>query len=147
MPILEHLSEMFRQFAFIGSLLAGFSFAIIFQLLASNDQRKRVTFMLGILLLASSSLLAATFISASVVISSGGLKADPDALKAIQYVANVGVCLLYLGFFSFLIGIGISGWLRSKVIGIISTILVIVCGTVMLIAIHKLGVFFIKLIS
>lgn len=142
MPILEHQAEMFRQFAFISSLLAGFSFAIIFQLLTSNDQRKQVTFMLGILLLASSCLLAATFISASVVFSSRGLQVEPDYLKAVKDVANIGVCLLYLGFFSFLIGIGISGWLRSKLIGIISTILIIGCATVMLIAIHKLGVFF-----
>ena len=138
MSPLDFQAEVFRQFAFISSLLAGFSFAIVFQLLVSNDKRNRASWMIGILLLASSCLIASTFISSLVVFSSSGPNAEPDYLNAVRTVAMIGKSLLYIGFISFLIGVGMSGWLYSRKIGIISTIVTVVCAVFIFVAIQML---------
>lgn len=134
MTFLEHQSEVFKQFGFISSLLAGFSFAVVFQLLISNDQRKIVNWVLGIILLASSFLITATIISSIVVYSSGGYNASPYYLNSLRVITSVGYIFFYIGVLSFLLGMGISGWLKSRIIGILSTSIVTACGIALIVS-------------
>lgn len=124
---MEQQVEEFRQLAFISGLLAGFSISISYQLLSSESTSRLTGALIGVQLLVSISLIVSTITSVFVVLSSsGGIEPSPDNLDSIRKVASITKYLIFTGLVLFLVGFGISGWLRSKTLGWFSTILSLV---------------------
>lgn len=139
--------EALRQFSFLSSLLAGFGVTVTVSLLALNDKRRIVSWVIGVMVLASVLFLTATSIAVmSFIVPAemlaqapsdmldqvpaelrSQMPADVVALNDIQldFVDAVAASLAaftYLGTLAFSFGVALLGWIHSKLVGLISTI-------------------------
>lgn len=102
----------------LAGVLAGFSLAAVVQLLTANVESKLVT--AGIVVFAASSVmfLYSLFVAVLSFSAAAELNRVPDELEGL----NVGGFLILLAaIYIFVGGIGMAGWLRSRVAGILTT--------------------------
>jgi hypothetical protein len=117
-------AELYRQLAFISALIAGFSLTFLVQLLTSESKRRVVSWTIGFSLAATAGMIICALgwtLSAAVAV-------DPRAQDDLARWSIVIGSLhhrLSLTFISaillFLVGVGLCGWVRSRVMGIVST--------------------------
>lgn len=116
--------EFMQQFATFDGILAGFALAVAIQLITYNQRDNFVSVSLATFILSALSLVSATFISAVLLAGGSRFQSPSDtslATAVLSYVRLVGL-LSFSGLFLFLIGIGISGWIWSKRLGLVSSI-------------------------
>lgn len=117
------LQEIFRQMSFLSSVMAGFAIAVAVELIVSAEKKPISTAAISIFLLSSLTSAAATtvfvFIMVSAMGSAGWTRPTEEWLT--YFMGGMGV-LPMVGLILFFIGIGLVGWLRSKLIGIISSV-------------------------
>lgn len=130
--------EAIRELVFVSAVLAGFAFAVVVQVIALKDPRRRTSWLIGIFLLTSTLLLASTlagsvllirFATLSEIVARGG-PADVIADRSAR-LDRAGLTLLLpftAGLAAFLAGIGLMGWLHSARVGILSVLCALVCG-------------------
>ncbi len=110
-----------EQLAFVSAFLGGISATILFTIVVFTSQKKSVNWIVSSSALAASSLLIAVVASWRITIllhPSLPIEVNPDLLDVLWK----GMLLGYgLGFFSLLVSIGLSGWLRSKRDGMITS--------------------------
>lgn len=119
----EYLNKIANQLIVISSLLAGFSIAVMANLLVSNTKTKIVNSILKVTTVAASSFLVTVFAMTKIVMMTTEgypLKFDESDL----FLPKI------IGFFAFVLGIitlsvliALSGWTKSKKIGIFTTII------------------------
>lgn len=134
--------ELIRQLVFFTSILAGFAFSGVIQLLALKDARKITSWVIGCLTVSASIMLIATFIGSILLYK---VESYPTAGQVPQrllvFFGRVGLlelCLLLLGLAVFLAGVGLTGWIRSKFVGIVSSVAAVLALIVMLWALVEL---------
>lgn len=123
---LEATAELFRQLAFISALIGGFSLTFLTQLISTHPERRIVGWTIGFSMAAVAGLTVCVLgwtLSATVI-------NDPAALPE---MARLSVMLtrlhkfLSLGFIAsillFLVSLGLCGWIRSRAMGIVSTVI------------------------
>ncbi len=121
------MAEYFRQFAFVASLLGGFSFAFFGTLLGVPHAHRVVSPAAALALAASTCFLIVTLgntFAASIV-------SDPAILAAARTStlpvirAHVGpISLLFLlGVVLLLLSFGAAGWARSRRLGQVTTLI------------------------
>ena len=123
--------EALRQFSTLSSLLAGFSVMVTIGLLSLKDERKIVSWVIGVMILASLLFLTSTSIAAMYfMVPSDWLSYMPSEVPSpeemgfdfLDVVAVTLAVFTYIGTLAFSLGIALLGWIRSKLVGWISTI-------------------------
>ena len=123
--------EALRQFSTLSSLLAGFSIMVTVGLLSLKDERKIVSWVIGVMVLASLLFLTSTSIAAMYfIVPSDWLSYVPSEVPSpeewgFDFLEGIAVTLAaftYIGTLAFSLGVGLLGWIRSKLVGWISTI-------------------------
>ena len=123
--------EALRQFSTLSSLLAGFAVMVTVGLLSLKDERKIVSWVIGVMVLASLLFLTSTSIAAMYfIVPSDWLSYMPSEVPGpeemgFDFLEGIAVTLAaftYIGTLAFSLGIALLGWIRSKLVGWISTI-------------------------
>jgi hypothetical protein len=123
--------EALRQFSYLSSLLAGFSVMVTIGLLSLKDERKIVSWVIGVMILASLLFLTSTSIAAMYfIVPSDWLSYMPSEVPSpeelgfdfLDVVAVTLAAFTYIGTLAFSMGVALLGWIRSKLVGWISTI-------------------------
>ena len=123
--------EALRQFSTLSSLLAGFSIMVTVGLLSLKDERKIVSWVIGVMILASLLFLTSTSIAAMYfMVPSDWLSYVPSEVPSpeemgfdfLDAVAVTLAAFIYIGTLAFSLGVALLGWIRSTLVGWISTI-------------------------
>jgi hypothetical protein len=115
--------EIFRQMSFVSSVLAGFGIAVAIELIALARKDPLTSSTIAVFLVSSVITLLATvifvFVMSSTLSPPGSPRPDDEWI--VHFVGGIGI-LPFFGFVLFLIGIGLIGWIHSKLIGIITSV-------------------------
>ena len=123
--------EALRQFSYLSSLMAGFGVMVTVGLLSLKDERRIVSWVIGAMVLASVLFLTSTSIAAMYfVVPSDWLGHVPSELPSpeemgfdfLDGVAVILAAFTYAGTLAFSFGVALLGWIRSRLVGLISTI-------------------------
>ncbi|MFC1922676.1 hypothetical protein ACFLY4_05250 [Chloroflexota bacterium] len=123
--------EALRQFSYLSSLLAGFGVMVTVGLLSLKDERKIVSWVIGVMVLASLLFLTSTSIAAMYfILPSDWLSYVPSDVPSpeelgFDFLDAIAVALAaftYIGTLAFSLGVALLGWIRSTLVGWISTI-------------------------
>jgi hypothetical protein len=139
----QFLASATNQFSFISALIGGFSIALIAGLI--NLERKRITdWSIGFLIVSSIVQIGCTFflsfLSFKILTLSGNAnyKVLNEFLSKIDPKLSLVIIAFLLSFYSFIISIGLLGWIRSKKLGILSSIVATVVGIISIFAMRIL---------
>jgi hypothetical protein len=109
----EYLSEIGRQLATLSAFLGGFAAAFLGTLLALSSPRRQVGWAAG------AAALAAAAFTVSVVLHPAAPRAANRAAEAGAARIIVGLAF-FLGLYSLLVALGLSGWARSRRLGMVT---------------------------
>jgi hypothetical protein len=137
----DSYAEICKQSAFISALVAGFSFAFLGVLLISTIRNKIIDWVItfsvysisGLLICALAWTLTASRMALYIASS---INQVPQTYLSLHKILSF---IFVSSFFSFLVTLGLSGWIRSRIVGIISS-LISVIATVLFIIIMKIFV-------
>jgi Zn-dependent protease with chaperone function len=127
-------SELFRQTAFISALIAGFAFTFAGVLITNDSKRPIVGWTAAFSILASAVLVVCALGWTLSAPRMAALASGPGASSGIEMpdmYKQIHRCLwitFSAGFIFFLTSLGLSGWIRSRVLGAVSTIAAIMAG-------------------
>jgi hypothetical protein len=115
--------EVFKQMSFLSSVLAGFAITVAIELISLAQKKPLVTAAIAVFLISSVMSAVATFIFVVVMTAAIGPPGFPHPNEAwiLHFVGGIGV-LPFGGLILFLAGIGLVGWIRSKLLGVITTV-------------------------
>lgn len=116
------LQEIFRQLSFLSSVMAGFAIAVAVELIFSARDKPLATAAIAVFILSSVMSAASTTIFVFTMVSAMGSAGwnKPSEEWLVYFTGGMGV-LPMAGLLLFFAGIGLIGWLRSKLLGMIST--------------------------
>jgi hypothetical protein len=122
----KYIVAVAEQLSFVSAFLGGVSATILVTIVVFTSQKKSVSLIVGSSALAACSLLIAVIASWRLIIL-----LHPELPKSVDMglvnILWIGMLFGYgLGFLSLLSSIGLSGWLRSKKTGIITSSIAIV---------------------
>jgi hypothetical protein len=121
----ESYAEICKQLAFISALLAGFSFAFIGVLLTHESDKKIINWVIGFSISSIAGFLVCALawtLSASRMAIYGEMSIRELPVMFINMHRILSFTFI-LCFFLFVITLGLSGWIRSRILGIISSII------------------------
>lgn len=123
--------EALRQLSYLSSLLAGFGVMVTVGLLSLKDERKIVSWVIGVMVLASVLFLTSTSIGTMYYMLpvnwQSFLPSEVPSPKVMGFdfgdaVAVTIAAFTYIGTLAFSLGVALLGWIRSRLVGWISTI-------------------------
>jgi len=126
----ESYAEICKQLAFISALLAGFSFPFIGVLLTSELNEKIIDWVIGFSISAIAGFLICSLawtLSASrmAIYTQSNIKELPALFISLHKTLSL---LFIFSFFLFVVTLGLSGWIRSRKLGIVSGIIALFSG-------------------
>ncbi len=120
----EFALEVFRQMAFISALIGGFAFSFVGVLLSLPEKRRIINWVIAITIAASSGMIICTlgwtmssFNAYQLVFEKAVLPAFFKPMHQILSLTFIASLLL------FLVSCGLSGWIRSRRLGILSSMI------------------------
>lgn len=120
---LEYLNHLARQILLISSLLGGFSIAIVANLLTEKSNSKIMKCVFKTTTLAAGCFLVSIFaMTKLVMMTTKGYPVKVSSLK-LDLSNNIGSLSFLLGIFFICLVIGLSGWTKSKKIGVFTSII------------------------
>ena len=124
-PLSEtYLVDLARQLAFLGAFLGGFAATFLATLLLVAPARRLAGWVVG-----SSAFAACSFVVTVVASVTMTTVLHPEAPRRVAAGASADVARLVssgsfgLGVMALLVGVGLSGWLRSRNTGIATSIM------------------------
>lgn len=126
-----YFSDLARQLAFLSAVLGGFSATFLGTLLAVDSSDRIANLAIG-----SSAVSAACFICTALVASFIAAGTHPDAPQSVASASqSIGpritvVVVLLLGMYALLLSLGLSGWVRSRAVGIVTSVTAAVAAVV-----------------
>jgi len=109
---------MFEQLTLVSALLGGFAFTFLGAMLTTNDTRKLTSVMVAI-----SSLTATLFFLCTLGWAFFG-KGDIELLSELPQSKHKYLSIIFLlGLILFNVLLAMSGWIRSRNVGIVTTII------------------------
>jgi len=142
--------EALRQFSYLSSLLAGFGVMVTVGLLSLKDERKIVSWVIGVMVLASLLFLTSTSIAAMYfILPSDWLSYLPSDVPSpeelgFDFLDAIAVALAaftYIGTLVFSLGVALLGWIRSTLVGWISTISALLFVLIFNVIVAAVGLF------
>ncbi|HEY0100516.1 MAG TPA: hypothetical protein VGB76_16340 [Pyrinomonadaceae bacterium] len=131
----ESLADLFRQLAFVGALIGGFAFAFLGVLLTAPSRSRIVEWTAGTAMATAAGLIVCVIgwtLMASVIVMSapanGGAEASLQAAAKFNLMHSRLSLLFIICMFLFLASLGLSGWVRSRALGIVSTVLALLAA-------------------
>jgi hypothetical protein len=126
----ESYAETCKQLAFISALVAGFSFAFISVLLTSESKHRIIDWVIGFSISSIAGFLVCSLawsLSASrmAVYAANKMNELPVLFTHMHRILSF---IFILSFFLFCITLGLSGWIRSRKLGFISSVISLVAG-------------------
>ncbi|WP_348702832.1 hypothetical protein [Tenacibaculum sp. 190524A02b] len=121
---LEYWNELAKQTILISSLLSGFSITVVANLLVSDKNNKLFNRILKSATLSAGCFLITVFamMQISMMTTPGGyLKNVTENDFLVPRI--IGVIAFFIGLFSLSIMISLSGWTKSKKVGIYTTVI------------------------
>lgn len=99
-------------------ILAGFAMSAVIQLLTANDGKKVTTATIVVFAAASVMFLFPLIVS----VLSFSAAAELNAIPADLDIPNqISILIMFAAIYVFIAGVGLSGWIRSRVAGILTT--------------------------
>jgi len=129
----EIIAEIFRQSAFVSALIAGFSFAFLAVILTSSSKKKVDDWTAGFAIVATAGLIVCalgwTFSVAPILAMSREYSGKVFELPEQFRTIHRSLSLTFIGcFFAFLTSLGLSGWIRSQKLGLVSTAVAVIAA-------------------
>ena len=131
----ESLADLFRQLAFISALIGGFAFAFLGGLLTATSRSRVVEWTAGMAMGTAASLVVCVIgwtLMASEVVTAAPANASAEEFLKVALNFNrmhSRLSLLFiLGVSLFLASLGLSGWVRSRALGIVSTVIALLAA-------------------
>ena len=131
---IDAIAELFRQLAFISALIGGFSLAFLVQLLVSHSGRRIAGWTIGFSMAATAGFIVCTLgwtLSAAVMIDPG---VHAETMRLSGTLTRLDMRLtdgFVVSLFLFLVSLGLCGWIRSRVMGIVSSTIAFLATTFM----------------
>ena len=119
---LEYWNELAKQTLLITSLLSGFSITIVANLLVSDKNDKLTNRILKSATLSAGCFLVTVFAMVHIIMTTtpGGYIKNVS-INDFQNARIIGILTFMIGLFSLSAMIGLSGWTKSKKVGIFTT--------------------------
>ena len=119
---LEYWNELAKQTLLITSLLSGFSITVVANLLVSDKNDRLANRILKSATLSAGCFLVTVFAMVHIVMTTtpGGY-INNVSIDDFQIARITGMLTFMLGLFSLSAMIGLSGWTKSKKVGIFTT--------------------------
>jgi hypothetical protein len=118
MTVDNYLAEL-GALAGLAGIMAGFSLAAVIQLLTASNSGKLVTAGIVVFAAASVMFLYSLIVSILSLAAAAELAQVPAKLDNL----NIGSLLIMFGaIYVFVAGIGMAGWMRSRIAGILTTV-------------------------
>lgn len=133
MTVENYLAEA-AALAGLAGIMAGFSLAAVIQLLTASNGGKLATAGIVVFSAAAVMFLYSLIVAVLSLAAAAELNRIPDELTNL----NTGALLIVFGaIYVFIGGIGMAGWMRSRIAGILTTILAIVSSCLITYAISS----------
>lgn len=118
----EYLAEIARQFSFLSAFLGGFAATFFVTLLVADSPKRSTGWSLGCAAFAASSFVVAavSFVMITVVLNPE-VPANVSSGSSIDHARVVGILGFGLGVYALLASVGISGWIRSRRLGLVTS--------------------------
>lgn len=121
------MAEYYRQSAFISSVLAGFAFSFAGTLLVASREHRAGAWAAFLALAASVAFLPVTL---GMTFRAVGAASEPAKLNLQQAASDHYIQMLSMlflsGIFCLVASFGVSGWMRSRSLGIATTALSVI---------------------
>lgn len=119
----EFLIGTYRLLAFVGAVLGGFSCAFLGVMLAAGDNRRLAGVTVTLAIVASVALVVTAVMGSFLVVALSAVQPSTfaDVPRGVLQSASWLTVAFDLGVVSLLLAVGVSGWLRSPLVGWIST--------------------------
>lgn len=127
----EFLSEIGRQIASLSAFLGGFAATFLGILLQSSSSRRHVGWAAGAAAVASASFMIAVIAGTLVA-----LVLNPEAPQNLAtpeflpWVRSVIFVTFGLGIYANLLSLGLSGWIRSRSLGIVTSVAALIAAII-----------------
>jgi hypothetical protein len=118
----------------LAGVLAGFSLAAVIQLLTSSNGGKLTT--AGIVVFSAASVMFLYPLIVAVLSFSAAAELN-DIPVALDNLNSVALLILFAAIYVFVGGVGMAGWMRSRIAGILTTIFAVISICLITYAIGK----------
>jgi lysylphosphatidylglycerol synthetase-like protein (DUF2156 family) len=133
----EFLAEMGRQIAFLSAFLGGFAATFLGILLQSPNSRRHVGWAAGAAAVASASFIVAVVSGTMMgLLSHPGAPPDSPKPSSVPQTNAVIFITFAIGILSILLSLGLSGWIRSRQLGIVTSVAAFLCAVILLIMLY-----------
>jgi hypothetical protein len=133
MTVENYLAEA-AALAGLSGIMAGFSLAAVIQLLTASNGGKLGTAGIVVFSAAAVMFLYSLIVAVLSLAAAAELNRIPDELTNL----NTGALLIVFGaIYVFIGGIGMAGWMRSRIAGILTTILAVISSCLITYAISS----------
>jgi hypothetical protein len=122
MTVENYLAEA-GAFATLAGLLAGFGLTAVIQFLSIENRNRLVTASVVVFSASTVMFTYSLIVSILMFAASAELNRVPDELEGLSIWAFL---ILIAAIFVFLGGIGVAGWIRSRITGITTTIFALI---------------------
>ncbi len=121
----EYWNQLANQFVLISSLLGGFSIAAVANILVSRERGRMMDLLMRAAIIACSAFIAVIFSMTDILMKT--TKGYPLTVTADELLLPrvIGSISFFVGIFSLIVMIGLSGWTRSKPMGRFTTLIAV----------------------
>jgi hypothetical protein len=133
----EFTSEIVKQVAAMSAILGGFAASFFGILLQSSESRRHVTWAA-----AAAAVASAAFIVAVIAGTLLSLVLNPDAPQGFAlpeftpWASRVLITTFAVGIYSNLFSLGLSGWIRSRTLGIVTSVAALIAAGIISTFVH-----------
>src|SRR3982750_1008964 len=127
----EFIAEIARQLAAVSAFLGGFAATFLGILLQSSSPRRHVGWAAGAAAVASASFILAVIAgTALAIITHPGAPANIATATFLPQVRPLIFVTFALGIYCTLLSLGLSGWIRSRPLGIVTSAAALIAAVV-----------------
>ena len=137
---LEYWNSLANQVILISALLSGFSIAIVANVIVSDNKNKYANRILKTATIAAGSFLVSVFAMTKIaLLTTPGAYLKHITENDFMMPRIIGIITFMIGLFALSALIGYSGWIKSKKIGIFTTIVGVVTLILILLTMIKIN--------
>jgi hypothetical protein len=118
-----NLLQEYNQIATLVGILAGFAFSAVIQLISTDKPGKITTAAIIVFSISTTMFLFALF---AFVLGAAAIAELNREITELEGWLGYTFAVAYLGLNLFLVGVGLTGWIRSRITGIITTVFALI---------------------